>query len=610
VDGSFGATVYADTGVMNLHNITIGDDFSGNIESAGAMAFSIFDAGRNFSGTIVSENSTVTAADMFIDGDFSGMVKAATGMTFDVVGIGGDMTGTFETTDGDFFVSLDSFTVDGAFDGQILAADNLTGGFWFNYEGTNNGSLKADTDGDLLGDLNGTLDADGSFSSSTMFVGEDVGMSFDIDGDFFGSMQALSSGFAGPINIGGDFGGSLFSAMALDSLIIGGRVLDGPNPIDINVTDDVGTFHAFGLGANVVLKALGWDNVVIGCAGIDSAFGELLAGNEPGTGYIENLRIEGQHPMGALLENVIHGVKTGLWQISDSMIIGKAGYTFQVEGGGNVLVKAKGGDVYVWYFDSELNDGRINEITSITYLNGIKLNLTVTGSSKLSPTFPDIGYLGADIMHLGGQNAPTGFYDIALKNVGVDDIEISGSAHNIAVTNGDVGDVSIGNPACLNVTYKKVVGNLASLTVKGGDIDGDVDILSSLSGKITANNIHGDMWTFGATNNYGSFGTIEAAGQWDADLTVYGNLKGLTAKNAAHLANDIEIYGSLGSLSMQKAQFTGIVNAKNLSGNFDVLGKANAATRTVSNFYTTTVADYATGGTLTVFNIIKGSHIQ
>ena len=644
IDGDFGywgewnagGDIIFDSSLIEGGHLTIGGDYIGSMEASN-ITFTDTDLiiGGDFTGEMhaMAGDITFDPSNITVGGDFSGKVEASDNINIDgEVIIDGAFTshGLWKADGGDMSLSLvaDTFVVNGPFDGLITAYDNLAGDFDFNYAGWNGGQIIANSSGGLTGILSGTLDSTGSWGKTSAFSGAGISMYFSIDGDSYSAFTATyNQGITGSIEIGDPlthlnvFGGTITSAGDIHSVIINGTFINDPVVWNLSAVGTVQYFYAYALGAYVNMKAAHWDTVIIGEGGMSSSFGEILAGNEQlaapyGTSSIDALTIMGPHPEGAALASKVHAHQGGIWKISESLIVTPLGHDFPVDGGGDVFIKTKGGTVQVDYYNAHLTTGPINEIRHIIYETGKQCDLWATGSSDLiwNPYFPAIGLISAPLAPRPGYTnpIPTSIHDINTKNVDITSIDITGNANNINITNGDLDYLAIGDENYFQGTFDdKAVGNLKNLIIKNGSIGSyigaDIKILSSLSGKIVADEIMGTM-ELGSCMHSGKFGTIQANYDFDSTLTVYGKLKEIVAKNDTDLDVDITIHGSLNNLTMAKARFTSHVQCEELGGTFDVYG--GNADRTLTYGYETTSAQYNTGGVLTVFDITKSQRIH
>lgn len=704
--GGFGGMIDA---VGNLtftsSPFTVLGNFSGELESNAAIAFntSNLSVGGNFSGMLdAGTNIVFTNSNISVLGNFSGTFDANAAGSIEVHGtggnavyIGGNFTGLWDAFV-DIHVDGGNFTVDGEFDGTLRANNDIDPIFYFNSYGTNDGDIIADYDGNFHGDLIGTLYANGSFSSNTLIKGASVPMSFYIDGNFNGRLEATASyasvggtGFSGIIDIGGNFAGYLRSAAGLNYFYLGGFVLDnggGPGTFEVQIEDDATYFNVYGMGPGinkdqtVFVWADNWQTFIVRCGGIGN-YVDVLAGSEPGTGYIYNLRIMGPHvdqhtaPAGGLHDTIrAHRGFPGKWEISKSRVVDKTGFRFYVElddsgtrdGWVDIKTgKTRDGAVTVWYFDSEIFDNTITEITTIEWYRGDRPDLYITASKNIDPSFPAIGLIAGTEYPIGGlcgtfhydyeaQRYACGFNNITTKRVDITDIYVSGSARNIFINDGSVENVTVGQTDFFGANdphWNQPVGHLNSLIVKNGDIGhhstptGSVNILGNLTSKIQANNIYGEINIGGnankliakndfmadicvggnlnrvnAMNNF--YGDVEVGGNLNklevkngdfyGDITVGGDFDHLCAKKASYLSNDIKVYGKLNRVSMPNAYFDGYVECSRLHHHFDVLG--GTADRTLNYFYHRTEADYYYPGDgyglLRVFDIVPSSRIK
>ena len=644
IDGDFGywgewnagGDIIFDSSLIEGGHLTIGGDYIGSMEASN-ITFTDTDLiiGGDFTGEMhaMAGDITFDPSNITVGGDFSGKVEASDNINIDgEVIIDGAFTshGLWKADGGDMSLSLvaDTFVVNGPFDGLITAYDNLAGDFDFNYAGWNGGQIIANSSGGLTGILSGTLDSTGSWGKTSAFSGAGISMYFSIDGDSYSAFTATyNQGITGSIEIGDPlthlnvFGGTITSAGDIHSVIINGTFINDPVVWNLSAVGTVQYFYAYALGAYVNMKAAHWDTVIIGEGGMSSSFGEILAGNEQlaapyGTSSIDALTIMGPHPEGAALASKVHAHQGGIWKISESLIVTPLGHDFPVDGGGDVFIKTKGGTVQVDYYNAHLTTGPINEIRHIIYETGKQCDLWATGSSDLiwNPYFPAIGLISAPLAPRPGYTnpIPTSIHDINTKNLDVTEINITGNANNINITNGDLDFLTVGDENYFQGTFDdKAVGNLKNLIIKNGSIGSyigaDIKILSSLSGKIVADEIMGTM-ELGSAMHSGKFGTIQANYDFDSTLTVYGKLKEIVAKNDTDLDVDITIHGSLNNLTMAKARFTSHVQCEELGGTFDVYG--GNADRTLTYGYETTSAQYNTGGVLTVFDITKSQRIH
>jgi len=746
--GAFSGTIDAETGMVDFDDATIdlgdftGGDFPGTILAAtgmkftdGSLAADPFDGiftttsgviefdpfpvtvgASGFGGSIQGAGVTFDSSDLTVLGDFSGQLYAGGGsIVFDGsnISITGVFSGLFDAQAGaididgtsanavyvggaftgdwwaftDINVDGGNFTIDGEFDGALEANGDIDPVFYLDSLGTNDGDMIADADGDNVGDLVGTLYANGSFSNDAEFSGASVPMSFYIDGNFYGDFDASlaasggGTGFAGTIDIEGNFGGhldpaenggSLTSAAGLNTFTVGvpgggGYVMDngdGAGTFEIDVADDVQHFEVYGMGPGVnanetvFVRAANWQTFIVRCGGIGN-YVDILAGSEPGTGYIYNLRIEGPHvdthpaPGGGTHDTVrAQRGFPGKWEISQSLVVDRDGYRFNVELGdsgtndGYIDIKTgkkRDGSVKVWYFDSDFGVNTITEITTIEWNEGDRPDLYVKASSDLDAGFPSIGLISALHPPKGGHcGAPgsdsyaAGFNNIKVQRVDVERIDLSGSARDIRFYDASVNYVTIGHSNAFNENYwDDPVGNIRNLKVKNGDIGhngespvGSVEILGNLTSKMQADNIYGTIdiggsakrivakYDFMADTTVGeNLNKLEAQkGEFDADVTVYGNFDHLKAKKATTLWNDILVDGKLKRVTMPKADFSyGYVECSRLQHHFNVLG--GKSDRDVTSFYHRTEAFYYGSVTeynahLRVWDIVPSSRIK
>ena len=475
------------------------------------------------------------------------------------------------------------------------------------------------------GALGADMDMHGQISAGLGGITSDI----SIDGSLRNGLTSTGN-VTGHIVIGKNLISSIDVTGNVNSLDIGGSVLNALPPVQ-NEIDVSGNLTSLHIGGNVGPGIGPSDTVFIHAANFGTlqidgnvlSFVDILAGAEPGTGTITSLIIGGTAVPTHLLADgtSINQIRANTPALNyDHLVpIGNKTVQFQLEssiGGGTLKIRVANGSAKFLYSDPDA-DGKLDTLVGLQ-VDGGKPNITVTvtGNNSLAT----LGVLSAPSYVIPSATSTTLFRsvnNVEFQNINVGGITISGSAKSIHLVNGNLVDCTIGDVLHPNGLG---VGNLTELVLQGnlskgtGNLSGNLNVLHDLTNKVEAMDITGSI-TVGHNAK-----SIIARHDLEATITVHGDLKEIGADNDTNGINkDIIIDGSLGNLKASKAPFFATLSPSTveimgrLTGVFDVLGKADTATRIVQYPGGVTTAQYVNvvpGGLLVVHSFVNARNIK